>query len=207
MANVPFSTLYDQLLPYLPAVERPLLDLQIRKVARDFYKRTTILRETFTFDTVAGVSDYALTPTYGEVSAIMAAWYATNIQPLPVATEDRRPLSAQGQPRSWFAQVPNIITIYPTPDAVYPMTVNAAVRPSNLTTDLPEEITNQYMEELSAGVLAAMFGMPGKPWTQSQSAKDAGRMYAGAVKTIRATIREGGQPNQSTFIAARRFGK
>lgn len=207
MTPAPLSILHDQLLPYLPAVEIPLLNAQIVKTARDFFKRTTILREQFVFATVAGVAEYRLTPAYGEVSAIMAIWPADDTNPLKVVAEDRRARAEAAQPRGWFAMLPDTPSFYPTPDAAYNFTVNAAVRPRSDATTLPGEVVTQYLEEIAAGVLAVMYGMPGKPWTQSKSATEAGRMYAGAVKTIRATLRDGGQPNQSTFTAARRFGR
>lgn len=207
MTPVPTSILYDQLLPYLPAVETPLLDVQIIKVARDFFKRTTLLREQFTFTTVAGVAEYRLIPSYGEVSAIMDIWPGSSVNPLKVITEARRPRADAAEPRGWFAMLPDTPSLYPTPDDAYTFTVNAAIRPRSDATELPGEYVTQYLEEIAAGVLAVMYGMPGKPWTQSKSATEAGRMYAGAVKTIRATVRDGGQPNQSTFTAARRFGR
>ena len=71
---------------------------------------------------------------------------------------------------------------------------------------MPEEMITHYAEPLSAGVLAAMMGMPGKPWTQTQAAREYGRLFSGAIRTERGKLRDGGQPNQSTFIAARKFG-
>lgn len=207
MTPVALNTLYDQLLPYLPAVELPLLDSQIVKVARDFFKRTTVMRESFAFDTTAGTADYQLNPAYGEVASILEVRRTGSITPLAVITESHRWPADSGQPTGWFALLPNMPTIFPVPDNVYPLQLAAVIRPKITDTTLPSEVVDQYREELCAGVLAAMFAMPGKPWTQTQTAKEAGRMYAGAVKTVRATIRDGGQPNQSTFTAARRFGK
>ena len=207
MTPVPLSELHNQLLPYLPAVEIPLLNSQIVMVARDFFKRTTVLREKFEFPTVAGVQDYQLNPTYGEVASIMAVWREGRDRPIdPVPEHMRQPIAA-GEPTGWFAMLPNMPSMYPMPDAAYQMTINAVIRPKRDATTLPGEVVDQYREELCAGVLAAMYAMPGKPWTQSQSAKESGRMYAGAIKTIRSTVRDGGQPNQSTFSPLRRFGK
>jgi hypothetical protein len=207
MTPVPLNTLYDLLLPYLPAVETPLLDSQIVKVARDFFKRTTLLREEFVFNTAVGIAEYQLNPTYGEVSSILEIWPDGGVYPLSAVPEDRRSRRDAGQPQGWFSLLPNLPQIYPTPDGEYTLRVRAVIRPKHDDTTLPGEYVDQYREQLAAGVLAAMFGMPGKPWTQSKAAADAGRMYAGEIKTIRATLRDGGQPNQSTFTAARRFGR
>ncbi len=207
MTPVPVSELHNQLLPYLPAVEIPLLNSQIIMVARDFFKRTTVLREEFVFTTTPGVQDYQLNPVYGEVASIIAVWREGRDWPLDPVPEHVRQRIDAGQPSGWFAMLPNLPSIYPMPDAAYEMTINAVVRPKRDDTTLPGEVVDQYREELCAGVLAAMYAMPGKPWTQSQSAKESGRMYAGAVKTIRSTVRDGGQPNHSTFSPLRKFGK
>jgi hypothetical protein len=207
MADVPFSALYDQVMPYLPGADLPLVDFQIRKIARDFMKRTTIQREDFTFVTQAGVPTYQLTPAYGEVCSILTVWEGDNRNPLGVATEDRRGRVDAGSPRMWWSMLPSMPTIFPTPDGEYTITINAAVCPTLADTMLPEVVVAQHAEALGAGVLAAMMGMPGKPFTQSQASRSNGLMYSGAVRTIRATIREGGQPNHSTITALRRFGK
>lgn len=205
MANVPFSALYDQILPYLPGAEKPIVDSQIRKVAREFLKRTTLVREAFVFDTTAGVSTYLLTPSFGQVSSILDVWVDTTVKLSPVPEHKRAPADAK-KPDGWFTLIPHLLNLYPQPDAVYPITCNAVVTLNQTDTGIPEEVVNQHAEALAAGVLAAMFGMPGKPWTQAQSAKESGRIYSGVIKTLRGQLRDGGQPNQSTFQPIARFG-
>lgn len=207
MTTVNFDALHDLVLPYLPGAERGIVDSQIRKVARDFLKRTTLQRESFVFETVPGVATYELSPTFGQVSAIMAVWEGDNPNPLDVATESRRHVVAPGAPRAWWTMVPHLLSLWPTPDSVYRVSVNAALTLALDGTQLPEAIVLHHAEALAAGVLSTMFSMPGKPWTQRQAAEAAGRQYSGAVRTARAETREGGQPNHSTFTAARKFGR
>lgn len=206
MANVPFSSLYDQVLPYLPGAETPIVNAQIRKVVREFMKRTTIVRETFLFDTVPSVSTYQLNPTFGQVSSILEVWVDNGTRPIPPSVEENRVPTVEDKPRSWFTMLPHLLTMYPQPDGVYPIMCNAAITLTQTDTELPEELVAQYAEILAAGTLAAMFSMPGKPWTQTQAAKEAGRSFSGGIKTIRASLRDGGQPNQSTFRGIARFG-
>ncbi|MGU7895811.1 hypothetical protein, partial [Escherichia coli] len=87
MANVPFSRLYDQVLPYLPGAETAIVDSQIRKVLREFMKRTTICRQSFVITTVAGVSAYRLEPTFGQVSSVLHVWQDGG-SPLPNVPEE-----------------------------------------------------------------------------------------------------------------------
>jgi hypothetical protein len=206
MANVALNTMYSQILPYLPGAETPLVDLQLRKVLREFMKRTTIYRETFMFNTTPGVSTYKLVPVFGQVSSIIDAWGDNGKTLMRAIPEERRvPIEAR-KPYGWFSQVPDYVTFYPTPDAAYPIMVSAAIMLQLTDNEYPEEILHHHAEVVAAGVLAAMYGMPGKPWTQSKAAVDAGRMFGRGINTIRAKLRDGGQPNQSTFRGIVPFG-
>lgn len=62
MPNRNFNELYDLILPYVPAVETPLVDYHIRRVVREFCRRTTLWRHRVTITTQPGVNDYLLSP-------------------------------------------------------------------------------------------------------------------------------------------------
>lgn len=62
MATRPFSDLYDYILPYVPSAETPLVDFHIRRVTREFCRRTTLWRRRIELTTEAGVADYILSP-------------------------------------------------------------------------------------------------------------------------------------------------
>lgn len=206
MANVAFSTLYDLILPYLPGAETPIVDNQIRKVLRDFLQRTTLQRESFTLTTTAGVATYALTPTYGIVSAVLRVWRPDSPRPLPPLAEHYQFPLESGEPAMWTNVIPSILKLHPVPDDVYTYYVDTALTAAQDTTELPEELVHHYGEVIAAGVLSAMMAMPGKPWTQADASKITGRMYAGKVRELRGHVREGGQPNHSTFRGVARFG-
>ena len=57
------------------------------------------------------------------------------------------------------------------------------------------------------GTLSMMYGMAGKPWTSTKGAQEAGRGFSQEIKSIRGRLRDGGQPNQSTFSPLFKFGK
>lgn len=206
MANVAFSTLYDKILPYLPGAETPIVDNQLRKVLREFMTRTTIIRESFTLTTTPGVSTYRLQPVYGQVSAILRVWPEGQVPPLPPVSDHALYPREPARPVAWFAHVPDVLSLYPTPDAAYEYFIDAAVTAAQDATTFPEELAHHYGEAIAAGVLAAMMSMPGKPWTQGDAAKSAARMYSGTLRELRARVREGGQSNHSTFRGIAKFG-
>lgn len=210
MANVPFSRLYDQVLPYIPGAELPIVDVQIRKALREFMKRTTLIRETFSFPTVNDSPNYQLTPSFGQVASVLQVFIDNNVgdeRELPPRGEDLRYAGLDnGEPNSWWTSVPNLLSLYPTPNGAYTISVIAAITLKQDDTVFPEELVTNYAEILAAGTISAMMAMPGKPWTSSPGSQSAGKTFSDGIKTIRGGLRDGGQPNQSTFRGIARFG-
>lgn len=210
MANVPFSRLYNQVLPYIPGAEIPIIDVQIRKALREFMKRTTLIRQTFTFPTVEDYNTYQLSPTFGMMSSVLQVFIDDmdgNERELPVRPEELRYAGHENnQPDSWWSTTPDVLTLYPRPDGVYSVSVIGVVTLKQDDTTYPEELSDNYAEIIAAGAISALMAMPGKPWTSSGGSQSAGRTFSDGIKTIRAGLRDGGQPNQSTFRGIARFG-
>ena len=82
----PFTALHDDVLPYLPGAPVPLVDSAIRKATREFLRRTTVLRQEFTFTTTPGIDTYRLNPASGQVSSVLAASLVTHL--VQIAWED-----------------------------------------------------------------------------------------------------------------------
>lgn len=208
MANVPFSSLYDHIMPYLPGAEPAIINFHIRRALREFYKRTTLWRESFTFETAPDQPTYLLQPTNGMIHSILSVVCEGN--PLPVAPEHMRPpATANGsRPTGWFSTHPNLLSLTPKPDAEYTIVLEAVntITLDNSVTEFLEETYNEYAEAIASGVVGNMMLMPGKPWTQ----KDSAAIYIGQfIRTViatRAKLRDGGQPNAST-IRGPRYGK
>ena len=58
-------------------------------------------------------------------------------------------------------------------------------RAALLPEEFPDEIFEEHGEAIAAGVISAMMLMPGKPWTQRESALTYGRTYGSAVRDTR----------------------
>lgn len=221
MANRPFTDLYDYVLPYVPSVEPALVDFHIRRVTREFCRRTTLWRQVFSVNTVAAQADYQLLPygasiaplptgSIGEPYSILSVEY--NGQPLPPIPEDYRPRasrrSEQGTPSGYFSPSARIITLYPVPTAVAPLTVEAVMvltlEPT--TAEMPEFLVEDYREVLADGTLSSLKMLNGKPWYDMEGATIAGQRFTRAVLALRSKLRDAGQPNSSTFRGPR-FGK
>lgn len=205
----PFSIMYDLVIPYLPGADTPIIDASIRKAVREFLKRTTLQRETFQFTAVPGTARYQLNATTGQVSSVLAVYRDDDAYPLPVATEEdrRRHVTGSIARPGWWSPLPTQIEVWPTPVAGNVFTVEAAITLPQDATELPDGLYESYGETIAMGVLAVMYSMPGKPWTSNNAAQTAGRGFSAEIKTLRGRLRDGGQPNHSTFTAVAKFGK
>jgi hypothetical protein len=212
MADREFSALYDYTMPYLPGAEPAVIDFHIRRVLRDFFKRTTAWRLTFEFQTIPGQATYQLVPGTGkQVSSLLSVDVDTKgIGVVPEERRDRNVTSAK--PYGWYQLLPQVLTLYPTPDAEYTVRVDAAItlpiedEGGSKVHTFPGEFFDEHAEAIAAGVISGMMLMPGKPWTKLDSGASYGRIFGAAIRDTRGKLRDGGQPNASTFTAPVKFG-
>lgn len=203
-----YDDLYDFILPYLPGAEPGIVDHHIRRVLREFFKRTTVWREVFEFNTTAGAptAAYALQPTTGVVAAVLdVSANGRHIHPVP--EESRDPRATPAVPTGWYSLIPQVLVLYPKPNGITPIRVEAAitVAPDGEDRTFPTDVFTEHAEALGFGVVGAMMMMPGKPWTQRDSSLTYSRLFGSAIRDTRGKLRDGGQPNQSTFSGPR-FG-
>ena len=202
----PFTALHDDVLPYLPGAPVPLVDSAIRKATREFLRRTTVLRQEFTFTTTPGIDTYRLNPASGQVSSVLAVYADGVDRPLPVATEYARYASTVTQ-TSWQSPTPNVLRILPVPTEEQTFRVEAVITLGFEDNSFPDEIFENYSDALALGTLSVMYAMPGKPWTSAESAKSSGRGFGNEIRRVRSLLRDGGQPNASTLTATFKFGR
>lgn len=201
-----FNDLYDFILPYLPGAEQGIVDLHIRRTLREFFARTTVWRETFVFNTVGGVAAYRLQPSIGTVASVLTV--EIDGKPTTAIPEDMRTNPAPGAAERWYSLIPETFVLYPSPSGVQAIRVDAAITlpVDGSLREFPDDVYNAHAESIAAGVISSMMAMPGKPWSQRESSLLYSRVFGSAVRDLRGKLRDGGQPNQSTFTSPRRFG-
>lgn len=200
----PFSALYDSVLPFLPGAQTPLVDATIRKAAREFLRRTTVAREHVVF-TTGPEEMYQLQPTAGVPASVLTVTVDGAHSPLPVVPEH---VARAGSPavRGWSSPMPHLIKLFGI-DAGALVDVELALTLSHDATAFPDGVFENYAEALALGTLSIMYSMPGKPWTSTESAKASARGFGNEIRTVRSKLRDGGQPNASTFSPSFKFGR
>lgn len=207
MANLPFLDLYDHVIPYLPGAETSVVDLQIRRTLKDFFRRTTLWREDVPVTILPDQTLYALVPStpIARVAHVMRVGHGPHAIDLAPVPEHYRMAPGYVDTRAgwWVQNLPYIHLRTTEPTAVVSCALTLTVEPGVL--EFPEWVLNNHVEIVSAGILAHMMSMPGKPWTQLDLAGVHWKRYSSGVLAERAQLRDGSRPNASTMTGPR-FG-
>lgn len=78
------------------------------------------------------------------------------------------------------------VELFPTPDAVYSLQINAAMKPDKTTaTGIDSVLFENYGEQIASGALARLLAMPGKEWANPElAAVHLGRFNEGINRAI-----------------------
>jgi hypothetical protein len=204
-----FSDLYNEILPQVRGADEPIVDYNIRRVARDFLKATTLWRESIPVTLKAGMVDYVLVPNEGGLVA--------GILNLPRVDDASRTMNEinqgsqppatympeAGKPDGYWQLYPGTFTVNRPPDVDYPITVDVYKQPTQDPDDdfLPDSLVEYYYEPLAAGVLARLMAMPTKPWRDTTLATFFNTEYTKAKFAARAHVRNGAQRNNQRIQA------
>lgn len=222
MAN--FSVLYDWVLPELPGCDLPIVNFHIRKVVRQFLKRTTLWREDVAIVLVPGQSLYPVTPIVPGVTPsdsdtdvgvpLGILTCTVNNQVINPITEQTRPadgiLVQPCQPNAFFQFTPDYVTFYPVPDNAATYTallhIYKTIPLTAADQSMPDAIYSHYVEAIANGVKSSLMGMPKKPWSNIEMALTYNKMFADSTLALRDRFRSGGVRN-ATRITFPRFGR
>jgi hypothetical protein len=217
----PFSALHDFTMPYLRGVSMAVLDHEIRRVVRQFLRKSTILRETLPFVCSTSSNILTLTPTTNtpplEVAGVLQVAVNTQfanggtqydeIRQAPEDTVQRMALLANpAAPRGFRYYPQSTLLLYPQPDQAYPVQVLVyEMITLDLTNTNMPDVCNDYLDVISRGVIAECMLQPNKPYTDLQSAVLYQRLYGDGVLALRETLRQGGSAGWAT-VRGPRFG-
>lgn len=155
----------------------PLVEDAILDGCRRFALDTWLITSDVTIPTVASTQSYtvtaaALTEILGVKTISIDG--ATPIEPTQEDTA-RRYVQASGDPGCfWFKN--NLLWVYPTPDSVVSMAVEAVIRPTTAATTVDDKFV-EYREAIAAWAKYSLMSMVGKPWSNTQEAEFFYRVY------------------------------
>jgi len=176
----------------------PVLQAAYVTAFRDWCTQTQWLRETVPGMTTADLSLYSLgADPLLEIIAIQAMSVTstppggttpqtTVMMPTDSGSWDaNRPAS---RPR-WYSYVPEgQFALFPTPDAVYDLTITVVVSPVDNVARIPEAPLRKYSSVFEAGALAQLLQVPGQPWTDPGRAQREARIFSSGVSNGKAEV-------------------
>lgn len=193
-----FKDLYDHVLPTIRGADLPLVDYHIRRVLRDFLKKTTTWREVIPVILAPGLTDYRISPASGsgQVGGVLSVVDPSTNRSLVGLTEGNRRLISTdpGDPAGWYQLYPGIITFDRPPEN--PTTLDVSTY-KVITLDpsddyFPDDVYDNYADYIANGVMAQFQAMPAKPWSDPTMATVNNTLYKKAMYALRARIRAGG---------------
>lgn len=144
-----------------------LIDHAVNDAQRAFCRRTDLWRgELVPLSTKAGRDTVYLIPAEQGVIVRVLELYVDGRE---LATEIR-PESASGPPRGYRRKDGDAVTLWPTPDDAYAITGRVSLQPA-VGDAAPEWLLDDWFEAIQAGALYRLMSMPGRSWSQPQTAE------------------------------------
>lgn len=175
------------------------VDLESRWVISDFLARARVWRRTIALTPSAGVEAYTLGITdYESVALLLGASY--NGRELLLTS---KPLVAvqDGLPTAVMLADDRTARVYPVPtaDVTEVVEVEAVLTLLPMAEAAPPAVVRPYHEVVLHGVLARMYRIPDKPYTNQRLAPEHQWYYDRGVYDVRRMV-DGGRGRNAMFV-------
>jgi len=155
--------------PYLPGCSEPLAVRSLVDSAIAFCEESLVLRQKLDdFSTVAETGAYALDAPVGQqVARVMKVWIDGR-QITPVPTEDAIPDVPSQRPYAFYttrADSEMLLNLFPTPNEVFMVTVEVALRPTRSATTFEDDLWNLWLEPVVTGAIGRVMLVPGNAFS------------------------------------------
>ncbi len=187
----------DQFLPYLsPAVAGAPYPLQVRAVrdaAIQFCAESQLFEQRLEpVSSIANATEYELEPPEGMVvAAIVKAWFGDKELKVATSEDEVTPdMDAVEQPTHILFRTNATFSLLPpakTSGTV--ITLQAALKPSRSAEEVPDQLYEDFAEEVAAGAASRLFGTSGTPFYDlAKSAAEMMKMQSGISKAKRRRV-------------------
>jgi hypothetical protein len=172
----PLSAFRSRIAPRVPTALDFVIDDAVLDAAIDFCEQTLVVKGTLDqFNTEAGVREYDIDASGSQqnVCKVMRVWVQQReIEPL--AEDDVSAFAyvdgitgattPSSIPSAFTEVSPSVVALMPVPDAAYPVTIRAAMKPKRSATQIEDVLYENWAEEIVHGALFRLFSMAGMPW-------------------------------------------
>lgn len=173
------SAFYDLLMPELPGITPPMVDLHLVAVAREFCEKTNAWRATFDpVNLVADLAEYDLEPSESQSEAVRIerltindvllwdrSWNADKPDDAaPTYPNHLPPFTIDGD----LLTLTLIADEIPTAAAAGGLVAVGSMKPKVAATQLPDFLLTVHSEAIRYGTLARLLRMGKKPWADRE---------------------------------------
>jgi hypothetical protein len=175
------------------------VDLESRWIVSDFLARSRVWRRAITLTPVASVEDYPLGIANHE-SAVLLLAASYDMRELLLAPSPLMALQ-DGLPTAVMLADDRTARVYPvpTPSTTKNIKVEVALTLLPMTESVIPAVVRPYHETLLHGVLARMYRMPDKPYTNQRLAPEHQWYYDRGVYDVRRMV-DGGRGRNAMFV-------
>jgi hypothetical protein len=175
------------------------VDLESRWVISDFLARSRVWRRTIALTPSDGTEQYALgIANHESATLLLGASYSGRdllLTTKPLAT------TQDGLPTAVALVDDRTVEVYPAPtaDVVEPIEIEVALTLLPMTESVLPAVVRPYHETILHGVLARMYRIPDKPYTNQRIAPDHQWYYERGVFDVR-RMTDGGRARNALFV-------
>ena len=187
MTNVAYTQWLDHIQPHVQDCPSPMILLAVRQACIEFCRSSRYLRVNLDpFNTVVGDDEYDLSPPADTVvSAILNVRCGGRL--IDAARQEDLDSEAnywrdlEGPPSRYLQPNEATIILNPVPQEVVAVRILAAIRPSQASGGVDEEIFERFLDPVASGALARLMAMPGVSWSNPELAGYHERVFNSGV--------------------------
>jgi len=201
MSTVSYDVFLPEVMQYCPDVPELLATNAIKQACIEFCEKTRYWQVDLDPQMVyAGQSSCSIdTPSGTKLVSVIEAWF-NGVLLIPKSTEE---LTRMYRFTDWRALVssplyitqiiPSEIMLVPAPlvNNSSGLTMRVALAPTRASTGVDQDIYESYLEYISYGARARLYGTPKQPYFDKPSSIEYERKFLEAISSVRTNINKG----------------
>ena len=201
MSQVSFEVFLPEVMQYCPDVPELLATNAIKQSCIEFCEKTRYWQvDLDPVTALAGIANYEMdVPAGTKFVDIVEAWYNDTLL-IPKSVEEMTRIyrqtdwrTVEGSPQYLTRIIPTEVILVPKPTAqsVYAISVRAAIAPTRASTTVDQDLYESFLEYISYGARARLYGTPKQPYFDKQSAMLYEKKFRDAIGEVRTRVNKG----------------
>ena len=198
--NVPYSKFLPEVVQYVPDVPEFVAENAIKQACIEFCERTRFWQTDLDPQLTLGkTATYSIdTPTGTKFVDVVEAWY-NDVLLIPKSAEELTRIyrytdwrTVQSDPQYLTRIVPDELILVPMPmSSGGELKVRAALAPTRESTQVDDQLYEQFLEYIAYGARARLYNSPKQPYFDKPSALEFEKKFRSAISEVRTRVNKG----------------